>query len=218
MNTHPLLSTAYLPPIEYFSFLMGKDVWIENRENYSKQSYRNRARILTGNGIQVLSVPIIHETHNPPITEVRIEYNTPWQRNHWRAIETAYNASPYYLYYKDILQPFFQQHFEFLFDFNLQILKALTKTLRIEPNIYLTTEYEAATTPDLRMLIHPKQCTQPQYPLQLTEPYYQVFDDRFGFTPNLSIIDLLFNMGPQSIQYLETLNQQFKSSITFDGK
>ena len=218
MSTSTLLSTAYLPPVEYFAFLMDGEVWIENQENYSKQSYRNRTRILTGNGVQTLSIPVVHETHKPPISEVRIEYTTPWQRNHWRAIETAYNASPYYLYYKDILQPFFQQRFEFLFDFNLKLLYALMKALHIETDIRLTTEHKTATTPDLRMLIHPKQCTLPQYPFKLAESYYQVFDDRFGFTPNLSIIDLLFNAGPQTCQYLEALNLQFKSSMTSDGK
>lgn len=196
---------------------MEQEVWIERRENYSKQSYRNRACILTGNGVQALSIPTIHEAHNPAITEVRIDYTTPWQRNHWRAIESAYNKSPYYLYYKDILQPFFEQRFDSLFDFNLKLLHILLKSLQLKTSIQLTDDYVPTCSPDLRTLIHPKRCTEPQYPFRLSTPYYQVFEDRFGFKPNLSIIDLIFNLGPESIRYIEALHLEFKTRFTSDG-
>lgn len=218
MDTTPLLSTAYLPPVEYFSFLMNREVWVESKENYCKQSYRNRSCILTGNGVQTLHVPVVHTSHKPPITEACIEYTTPWQRSHWRAITTAYNASPYFLYYQDALRPFYEQRFERLFDYNQQLTKTLLKLLGVNSALHLTTDYDSVRTPDLRTLIHPKQSIRPEYPLRLTIPYYQVFEDRFGFTPNLSVLDLLFNLGPEAAGYLLTLNNRFNLLLSSNGK
>lgn len=166
---------------------------------------------MNGNGMLNLIIPTVHDGRMGIVKEVRIDYATPWQRAHWRSIESAYNNTPFYLYYKDVLKPFFEQKFEFLFDFNLQLTKALLGLMQIEKQIAVTTSFEPYTQEDLRLMIHPKNAKKEDYPFRLQLPYYQVFEDKFGFTPNLSVIDLLFNEGPQAASYLLSLPQQFEN-------
>ena len=208
MKQH-LLSTAYLPPVEYFAFLLTGDALIDGEERYQKQSYRNRAVILNGNGVLNLIIPTVHDQKMGVVKDVRIEYVTPWQRAHWRSIESAYNNTPFYLYYKDALKPFFEQKFEFLFDFNTQLTQTLLKALQIDVNIRLSESFATYEENDLRLEIHPKKARKPDYRYHLDVPYYQVFEDKFGFQPNLSVIDLLFNEGPQAAVYLQHLAQTF---------
>ena len=205
-----LLSTAYLPPVEYFALLLSENAAIEREERYQKQSYRNRSVIMNGNGVLNLIIPTVHDDRMGIVKDVRIEYVTPWQRAHWRSIESAYNNTPYYLYYKDALKPFYEREYEFLFDFNLQLIQTLTKLLRLDGDIRTTTTFEPYTSHDTRLLIHPKHSRKEDYPFRLKTPYYQVFEDKFGFVPNLSVIDLLFNEGPQAAAYLRQLLNQFE--------
>ena len=195
--TNLILSTAYLPPVEYLlAFLHADNVYIEYHENYIKQTYRNRCVIPTANGALPLTIPIKKGgLHNCPINQIQIDYQQPWQRTHWRAIETAYNTSPFFLYYRDYFEDFYtQQSIATLFEYNLQLFDLLLKLFGIEKQYTLTSEYIAAygdETKDFRQTIHPKQNFL-EYPLP---PYRQVFSDRFGFIPNMSCIDLLFNEG-----------------------
>jgi len=206
VNRH-LLSTAYLPPVEYFAFLISGEALIDGEERYQKQSYRNRSVIMNGNGVLNLIIPTVHDQRMGVVKEVRIDYVTPWQRAHWRSIESAYNNTPFYLYYKDALKPFFEQKFEYLFDFNTQLTLTLLKALQVDVKVECTKTFSPYEENDLRLEIHPKKARRPDYRYALKEPYYQVFEDKFGFSPNLSVIDLLFNEGPQATTYLHHLAQ-----------
>lgn len=166
---------------------------------------------MNGNGVLNLIIPTVHDGRMGIVKEVRIDYATPWQRVHWRSIESAYNNTPYYLYYKDALKPFFEQKYELLFDFNFQLTLTLMKLLRAEREVTTTSTFTPYREQDLRQLIHPKQSKKQDYPLRLKIPYYQVFEDKFGFVPNLSVIDLLFNEGPQSTPYLQSLLTQLNT-------
>ena len=164
---------------------------------------------MNGNGLLNLIIPTVHDQRMSIVKDVRIEYVALWQRAHWRSIESAYNNTPFYLYYKDALKPFFEQKFDFLFDFNTQITQTLLKLLQIDVNVEFTQTFSPYEDDDLRLEIHPKKARKPDYRYHLDIPYYQVFEDKFGFQPNLSVIDLLFNEGPQAAVYLQHLAQTF---------
>lgn len=190
------LSTAYCAPVEYFQHLKNaKKVCIEQYEYYQKQSYRTRSRIVSANGIMDLSIPVEKKNH-APIRDLRISDHSDWQTQHWRSIEAAYNSSPFFEYYADDFRPYFEKKWLFLWDFNTELLYKTLELLDIETKIEFTAQYEPQVednTLDLREIIHPKK--EITLPLK---PYYQVFATRFGFLPNMSIIDLLFNMGNES--------------------
>lgn len=195
-----VLSTAYLPNIEYFAFIAKSEVFfMEGCESFQKQTYRNRTNILTAGGVQTLILPTRHETQRACIRDVRIDYKCDWQLKHWRAIETAYSGTPYFLYYRDYLYPFFEKKYEFLFDYNTELTTTLLKLLKIKkvPVITETFEKEYSDVMDLRSSIHPKREA-----LLGSVAYPQVFEDRIPFTDNLSVIDLLFNVGPEALENL----------------
>lgn len=194
-NDSILLSTAYLAPVEYYIILANaKKILLEEHEYYQKQTYRSRCKISTANGIMDLSIPV-DKSGKESVRDIKISAHNDWQTHHWRSIESAYNSSPFFEYYSDDIKPFFEKKWVFLWDFNMEIQQAICKLLEIEPNIGTTDTYQTsvADLQDLRERIHPKK-----NPLIETQSYYQVFEQKFGFTPNLSIIDLLFNMGNEA--------------------
>jgi len=201
-----LLSTAYFAPIHYYSeFLTSEKVYIEQYENFIKQTYRNRCVILGGNGPIQLIVPVV-KGRGPKtlIKNLQISYDTDWQRNHWRTIFSAYSSSPFFEYYKDDIHPFFEPKHKFLLDFNLKIHETICELLEIENGAVLTTDFEKVPegAVNLRERISPKIKTQSDNDFQSVK-YTQVFSDKLGFFPNLSIMDLLFNKGPNSYSILK---------------
>ncbi len=202
-----LLSTAFFPPVQYVSKLvLFEQVFIEQFENFTKQTYRNRCVISAANGPVSLIVPVVKGRNKKTgIRDLRISYDTEWQRNHWRTLFSAYNSSPFFEFYQDDIRPFFETRTKFLFDYNRAILETIGGLLEVENRPHLTTGFEEvpADTLNFREVLSPKaQKVQPDphfYPVK----YTQVFHDRFGFMPNLSILDLLFNEGPKSASILK---------------
>lgn len=197
------LTSAYLAPVEYYSALAQAEVvFLEHCDYYVKQTYRNRCHIAAANGPMPLSIPVEKVSAEKILTrDVRISDHNDWQLNHWRSIESAYNSTPFFEYYKDDLLPFYQKKWTFLWDFNQEIQAKILELLELNPGIRLTEGYKMSLDEnvlDLRESIHPKKET----PVENVKPYYQVFEQRFGFQPGLSIIDLLFNMGNESILIL----------------
>lgn len=191
-----MLTTAYLPPVSWIKAALKADnVIIEACETYPRQTYRNRCRIITANGILPLSIPVTKPGGGKTKTkDIEIFYDDPWQRVHWLSIDIAYSNSPFYLYYKDDLEKFYRKKFRFLLDYNMEILNTIFSLLGETTEISLTEDFIHSPEGilDLRESISPKKAD----PEGHYEPYHQVFEEKHGFVEDLSIIDLLFNEGP----------------------
>ena len=197
-----LFSTAYFPCISYLArFLEDPAPVIEVFDTYHKQTYRNRCLVMTANGVESLSVPVVKVNGNHTMTkDVVISYKEHWQQIHRRCLESAYKASPYFDHYYDTLKPIFETRFERLVDLNDTALMAVLKILKVNKEIVHTTDYVKVVEDDYREAFSPKTTVDAQ---QFPE-YYQVFNNKFPFTPDLSILDLIFNEGPEASFYLTT--------------
>ena len=212
-----LLSTAYCPPLAWFA-LAAKEmtlspdrvvpslVRLEACENYQKQSYRNRCYIAGPRGVEMLQFPVVHGPERR-ITEIRVDYKTPWLLQTERAVDTAYHTSAYYDYYRDGFFAVLERRPERLFDLNLSLIRFFLEKTGIACELQPTVEYKTpdGDPDDWRERIHPKRPDTVLRDLGLERPYFQVFSDKYGFRENLSVMDLLFNEGPDSILYLKRL-------------
>lgn len=215
-----LLSTAYFPPVSWFaaaaeSFSLSPEgssrplVYLEACENYQKQSYRNRCRFFSANGVESLNVPVIHEngTFKRPIRLIKVDYSLPWVLKTKRAISSAYESSPFFEYYKDDVFNIIEAGHETLWELNLSLIEFFFKKLGIEAVIRFTETYvkegEDTYGKDYRSLIHPKKKNSILQDLNIEKPYFQVFSRKYGFQSDLSIMDLLFCEGPYSIAFLK---------------
>ena len=205
MSNKVILSTAYLPPVQYFTKLIKyDDILIEAHENFIKQTYRNRCNIYGANGLLALSIPVKKINTKTKIKDIVIDYDTNWPKMHWKSIESAYRSSAFFEFYADYLAPFYHKKYQFLIDFNHDIIKMLAEQLEIDINFSYSEKYgfpEKIPFDDFRDIIHPKKKrSDPDFK---EKEYFQVFSDKQGFISNLSIIDLLFNTGPEALQYLK---------------
>jgi hypothetical protein len=192
----------YLPPVAFFTELLQhkNQFLIEQKEHFPKQTYRNRAQIYTPEGALTLVVPVERGSKNRrKIKDVKISYDFNWQRLHWLSLQACYRSSAYFEYYETEFAPFYEEKkYEFLFDYNEALLRLILKLMKLKLEIAFTTEYETEFKgADFRKSINPKQ----EYDFE-QKTYFQVFDDRKGFIKNLSIVDLLFNQGPNTLKYL----------------
>ena len=203
-----ILPTTYLGNLLYYTHLIQDNSIIDVHSHYAKQTYTNRCTILSTNGPQDLTIPIVKPKDKTPIKDIRISTHDNWQQLHWRAIQSAYNSTPFFEYFCDDYAPFYEKKWDFLLDFNLEIQQKTLELLNfINISITLSDSYiepQNFNTKDLREVINPKKFDVSLYN-NLSTPYYQIFDSKFGFTPNLSIIDLLFNMGSESRIYLKNI-------------
>lgn len=201
------LSSAYLAPVEYYTKLATYDkIYVEQHDHYMKQTYRNRCTIAAPDGELPLSIPTVKpDTPKCPMKDIRISDHGNWRHLHWNAIESAYNSTPFFEYYKDDFRPFYEKKYEFLIDFNEELCRMICELIGLHPNMERTEAYKTDFTSDetdFRERIHPKKDFYIEDPEFVAKPYYQVFGQKLGFIPNLSIIDLLFNMGPESLLLL----------------
>jgi WbqC-like protein family len=208
-----LIESQFFPPIEYLvRCVQAENVCLEAHEHFQKGSYRNRCHIAGANGLQVLSVPLRrNKEEDKNIKNIKIAYDVDWQKQHWRTLQSAYGSAPFWAFYAPVLERFFTEKFEFLFDYNTEILKTIFKLLKIDKTVTISqsSDYEAIYTEgsDCRNTIHPKIKNDLN-----TINYSQLFNDRYPFIPDLSILDLLFCCGNQSLSILKQTCEVLKTS------
>ncbi len=201
-----LLSSTYFGPIQWYQKLHRMPCIIEQHDHFVKQTYRNRCVIATANGTQTLTVPIErYDGTKCPMRDIRISDHGNWRHLHWNALVSAYGETPFFEFYADDLRPFFEKRHTFLFDLNLDIMHTMCQLLDVRPQVTLSDQYIVLPSED-DAVVDFREAIRPKHPLPDADfnptPYYQVRAQRHGFLPNLSILDLLFNEGPEGIFYL----------------
>ena len=195
----------YNGPVNYYARLVKQQkIILEQYDSYTKQTFRNRCMIMGPNGIITLSIPVNRakgvKTH---MCDIRIDYDSNWNRIHWRSLIASYASSPFFEYLADEISPVYQKRFTFLLDLNQQLLEKtlgfLGRDIELKRSKAFTPVDSAG---DPRNFIHPKKDQAAEDPGFLPQEYHQVFSDRLGFHPNLSILDLIFNVGPEALSYL----------------
>ena len=201
--THTLLPLAYAGPISHWVHICKQQpILLEVEDFYQKQTYRNRMEIHAANGKLMLSIPIQHLGYDghQNYKDVQIANEFPWRRNHWLSLKTAYQSSPFFEYYEDDIAPLYQDRFESLLAFNIQVMKTICELLQIQAPQETTKTYQKDSPHhDLRHLIDTKTTKA-----TTACEYTQVFSDKNGFIPDLSILDLLFNNGPETVPLLQS--------------
>lgn len=198
-----ILHPTYFPSIAHFvTIAQSQEVFFEAHDNYVKQTYRNRCYVYGANGKLALNIPVIYSQKNrQKYRDVKIFNEENWQSLHWKSLLSAYKTSPFFEYYEDELQPLFTEKADYILDFNLKCFEVICDCLQLELNISKTKSYQKSIEDktDFRHLVNAKKETLCNF-----ETYTQVFSNKHGFISNLSILDLLFNEGPNALNYLES--------------
>ena len=201
MNT--LLHPTYFPNVAHFvSMIHAENLLFEVHDNYQKQTYRNRTNIYGANGKLSLTVPVIYSQKNRQLyQDIKISNDNKWQALHWKSLQSAYRTSPFFEFYEDDLATLFHTKQTFLLDFNLKCLEVIFECLQLEFQYIKTTSYESKPSNclDFRYLTIARKEKDHQF-----EPYTQVFSNKHGYINNLSILDLLFNEGTNTVPYLQS--------------
>ncbi|MDL1913647.1 MAG: WbqC family protein [Bergeyella sp.] len=193
----------YLPPVSWFSFFLFSQgrIMLEIHENFIKQTYRNRTKICSASGVLSLIIPIQHSSGKRKMKDVAISYAEDWRSVHWKSIKYAYRNSPYFEFYEDLLQKIYHQQESSLICFNLNVLEILQRILRSGQEFSFTSSYEK--NPEDMVDFREKWNTKKRISLPYIKPYYQVFSEKLGFLQDLSILDLICHLGPESMGYLK---------------
>lgn len=198
-----LIESQYLPCVAYFTLLTHSEVvFIETNENFEKQSYRNRCEIIGSNKVQSLSIPVHHGGRKVPIKALTIDYKQKWSKNHWRAIQSAYGKAPFFDFYADYFEQEYQANHATLFELNSSLLTLCLRLLKLKLSFGELSKYSKESPDgviDFRSEVHPKKSLDSLTWFQ-PKAYHQIFGK--DFVPNMSIIDLLFCMGPDALEVL----------------
>ena len=205
--TSAIFPTSYLPPVSFFKSLIStENVLLEKHEHYIKQTYRSRTLICTANGLHALIIPVQHESlYKKTVNEIKISYDSAWQKIHWRTITSSYRNSPYFEYFEDELRTFYDIKTETLFEFNLILLEKIFSLLKIPFDPDFTTSYQESLAGEIKDLRNAFDVSD----RKKIPPYNQVFGERHGFIEDLSIIDLLCNKGMGAKEYLEKMSIEY---------
>jgi len=202
-----ILSSYYFGPVQAFCHMLRSDkIFVEQHDNYSRRTFRNRTTILVANGPMNLTVPVIKPKEKTKTKDIRISYDTNWQKNHWRSVVSAYNSSPFFEYYRDDIIHIYEKKWDFLIDLNIETLRRTIEMLDLEIEIEFSNEYldpAGISAEDLREVIIPKKAPEIYDSSFKPVRYRQVFSETMDFVPNLSILDLIFNKGPEATHILE---------------
>jgi len=195
-----IMVPPYFGPISYWKQIINSNILWDVHQNYVKQSYRNRTFIHSANGLHKLTIPVKHSKIKFPMLNAEIDNKIAWQKNHWRSIQTAYSSSPFFEFYKDSLEQVYNKKYTYLVKFNFDMIKLVFEWLDIEIKLKLSKEYKVFYDDSLDLR---KKIDNQKHSISKNKIYNQVFFEKNGFLNDLSIIDLIFNEGPNSLSYLK---------------
>ena len=195
-----IMVPPYFGPISYWKQIINSNILWDVHQNYVKQSYRNRTFIHSANGLHKLTIPVKHSKIKFPMLNAEIDNKIAWQKNHWRSIQTAYSSSPFFEFYKDSLVQVYNKKYTYLVKFNFDMIKLVFEWLDIEIKLKLSKEYKVVYDDSLDLR---KKIENQKHSISKNKIYNQVFFEKNGFLNDLSIIDLIFNEGPNSLSYLK---------------